>query len=444
MRVVTFIHTRVYPLLRSVNASRIIRQLALILIVALAFANKEAFVAQSEPQPVPLPGNSAGLSTSGNNGLSGSNSQNNTDGDLKIPSSDPKSCVTYKDPIQLAFFYNPPDGTGAGTMANNFDTYVYTRNFESAVDDLVNRGEYPVLQYLKFDDIHDPCFQAKKAQGTACSCSQSPNNNNVGWNKTDVCTIRDEHPDWFLRDKDGKLIYYEDHVMMDPGNQGWRDFWLARVKISQPEAKWSGVFIDNLATDFGAHHADTDIVLQKYTDDQYRAAVTGFHKFVYENYFQPNNKRYLGNIAVYWKEDQVWYDYAQYMDGGQDEFWALTRDGYYSYKSWKAQFQRWEETINTDNRAILVTQGSKGNNTRQLFGLASYLLLAGPKVYYRYASDEYYGQPWMYDNYKSPLGNPTGPYFINKNSNNQSVYIRKFENGKVKVTPAAHKAKIKV
>jgi hypothetical protein len=450
MRVPNSIKSKAHVVLSAISASlyRIICQAAVVLIVTILFANMSPFMAQSEPQPVPLPTASSALTSGGSSGLTTSGGStaktDNTQTGIELPGAVSAGCVTHSSPTKLAFFYNPPENTSTTVMANNFDSFVYTRNFESEVDALSNKGVYPVMQYLKYDAVHDPCFQAKKAQGTACSCSKKPLNNNVGWNQTDICTIRDEHPDWFLRDKNGALIYFNEMVMMDPGNQGWRDFWISRIQISQAEAQWDGVFLDNLATEFGAHHGDTDIVLQKYTDDQYRAAVTGFHKYVTDNYFKPNNRLYMANVAVYWGQNDVWFQYTQHMDGGQDEFWALTRDGYYSLLSWEYRLLRWEESIKRGDRVILVTQGTKGNTERQRFGFASYLLLAGPNVTFRYADDNAYGEPWLYDNYNYKLGNPTGAYVRKENDNGQTVFVRKFQNGKVKVNPEAKKAKIKV
>ncbi|MBC8171411.1 MAG: hypothetical protein H7X77_07050, partial [Anaerolineae bacterium] len=152
MRVPTSIESKVQAVKSLVSAHlfRTLCQAAIILIVTVLFANMSPFMAQSEPQPVPLPTASSGLTASGS-GLTtsgGSTKIDNTQTGVQLPGAVSAGCVTYGSPTQLAFFYNPPDNVSSNVLANNFNSFVYTRNFESAVDDLSDKGEYPVMQYL--------------------------------------------------------------------------------------------------------------------------------------------------------------------------------------------------------------------------------------------------------------------------------------------------------
>jgi hypothetical protein len=121
---------------------------------------------------------------------------------------------TFKKPGQLSFFYKPAGDLSKVIKKNRL--IVFTRDDEPEMRQAKSSGRYPVLQYIRWDSIHDPCGQATKPVGTPCSCSNDPNNNNVGWEETDICNIRDNHPDWFLRDGSGNLIIINNYVVMDP------------------------------------------------------------------------------------------------------------------------------------------------------------------------------------------------------------------------------------
>jgi hypothetical protein len=358
---------------------------------------------------------------------------------LELPgvtaSTETRGCSTS--PARLAWFYKPPSSTSLSSVMSNFDIFTLTKNDESTVRTVQNAGIRPVLQYIKYDAIHDPCFQAKKAKGTPCSCGTKPWNNQVAWNASDICDIRNNHPDWFLRDSSGNLLYKDDFVMMDPGNQGWRDFWTTRMQSSQSQG-WDGILIDNIATTFGLHGTNF-VKLKNYSSDSaYQTAVVGFLSYARSRYFKPNGKLMFANISVRWGTDDAYRRYMEQLDGAQDEFWSYPRSGYYSTLSWEDDFYRARSTLERGDSIILISQGSKTDTTRQLFAFSSYLLIASDKTYFRYTSDAGgYGQMWLYDNYQFRLGTPTGSAYKSGDS-----WKRSFTNGEVKVTPGSHLGKI--
>jgi hypothetical protein len=337
----------------------------------------------------------------------------------------------YSNPVQLTWFYKPAEPPNRQGLINNFSFYILTRGDEQLLEGLHLAGEYPILQYLHFDSVHDACHQAELPAGTPCNCDQNVLRNNVGWYKSDVCWIRDNHPDWFLRDKDGNLMYDSDQVMIDPGNVGWQEFWIERVKISQLDV-WNGVFLDNLATRFGIHRAEF-VELQNYpTIEAYQDAVISFLSNVYENYFVPEKRLLLANISIYVGDDHDdgFLRYLPYLDGVMDEFWAFPRTDYYPVEIWEHRLWRMEQVINAGKIGIMVSQGARDDYPRQSFGLGSYLLLASPDTFFRYTSDQDRGyfNIWLYDNYQRKLGEPVGPYAREGN-----IWSREFTNGKVTV-----------
>jgi hypothetical protein len=344
-------------------------------------------------------------------------------------------CTT--DPTRLSWFYKPP--SDMPKMLKHHDLVVFTKGDESYMQQAKSAGKYPVLQYIRFDSIHDPCGQIWKPKGTPCSCGKNPFRNNVGWKPSDICDIRDNHPDWLLRDAQGKIIVIDNMVVMDPGNAGWREFWLSRLKQSQADG-WQGIFMDNMGTKFYSHGYG-DKALQKYpTVESYQNAVLNFLTSVRSGYFAPNNKLMFGNITVHWGHTPFYLKMMKQMDGSMDEFWAATKTGYYSVKSWEDRLLRARESRKQGNTIMLTSQGSFTDTNRQRFTFASYLLIADSNTYFRYTHQDYaYGQIWLYDNYKAKLGQPLGEYTRSGNT-----WTRLFTNGKVTVKPETREATIKL
>lgn len=346
-----------------------------------------------------------------------------------------KAC--HNPQTEMVWFYKPPRNTSMSSVIANYDLYILTKGDERYRNQIHNAGERPVLQYLKFDALSDQCFQAKKAKGTRCSCSMDPRDNQVGWYDNDICWIRDNHPDWFLRDGNGNLLYWNSFVMMDPGNAGYRQWWLARAKGSMQQG-WDGVFIDNMATKFGVHGTNF-VKLRKYsTYKAYQDAVVGFLSYARNNYFRSANKKLYANISVRSGDNPVYLRYMDQMDGSMDEFWAYSRGGWYSTNEWMFHLDRAAAAVKKGKNVILVAQGARTDMNRQLFGYASYLLVASPTTFFRYTSDSGgYSEMWTYNNYQVKLGIPKGSYTRSGNT-----WTRNFANGKVTVNPETRKASI--
>lgn len=357
------------------------------------------------------------------------------------PATDDETACAYTDPVQLTWFYKPPNEPMRERLSNHFDLFVLTKGDELLLQAMRNADEYPILQYVHFDSVHDPCHQAEQPQGTPCSCNQSLLRNNVGWSPDDICMIRDEHPDWFLRDADGNLLYDGDQVMIDPGNPEWQAFWVERIKQSQLEG-WHGVFIDNLTTQFGVHSGNF-VDLEKYaTVDDYRVAVIDFLSYVRDAYFDPQNRLLFANISIYKgdEHDLTFLSYLPYLDGVMDEFWAYSRNDTYDVATWEHRFWRMEQVLNNGKIGMMIAQGQREDFQRQRFGLASYLLLVSPDAYFRYTSDQgFYREIWTYGNYQWKLGEPVDSY-----TREGDTWSREFTNGKVTVDVANQRSSIEL
>ncbi len=332
--------------------------------------------------------------------------------------------------IRLAWFYKPPTDGLLDPLARNFDFFVLTHKDEPTRDWLQAHGvTAPVFQYLLLAEISDPG-----------DCTTNPYGNQVAYKAGDFCQISGEHPDWFLLDQKGNRIQSASgNNYMDPGNPGYREFWLERAREMQEQFGWNGVFIDNLEASL-AKFADQGVIPARYPSDaSYQAAVEGFLAFLRNNYFQPAGRPMSGNIVSV-NSDAVWLDYLQYLDAALVELFATSwTEGYRSPVDWERQMSLVELALGQGKTLILVAQGNQADNELQQFAFASYLLIANGNAMFRYSNSDSYRETWLYSNYGVDLGAPLGPRKFEGLS-----WRRDFTHGYVSVNPWLHSAQIMV
>jgi putative glycosyl hydrolase-like family 15 (GHL15) protein len=335
-----------------------------------------------------------------------------------------KSQFSTRD-VQLAWFYKPPANRELNVLATRYDFFVLTKSDEHVRDELMRLGvRSPILQYIQFEAIEDPG-----------SCTAQPRHNQVADRAGDFCDIQRDHPEWLLKDKNGHSIVDGHSVLMDPGNKEWRRYWLDWAKQNQSQRKWSGIFLDNVEASFQKRNRKG--IPRKYDASQYVSAIEGFLSYIYTSYSQPQNRPLFANI-ISLKQTDVWFRYIKYLDGAMIEnFAADWRSRYKSVEEWKEDLNIAEKTQAMGKRIILVTQGQKDDQQRQLFGYASYLLVTNGRAAFRYAASDSYNQAWLYPIYQERLGAPVAPRFA-KNGK----WFRQFEHGTVSVDPGQHVGEI--
>lgn len=330
--------------------------------------------------------------------------------------------------IRLAWFYKPPDPMEMDLVAKETDFFILTYKDENERDNFKAKGvSVPFSQYLLFTVINDPG-----------GCDEKPPGNQVAFKVGDFCQISQEHPDWFLLDVNGNRIQSnEESYYMDPGNEGFRTFWLQRARELQETYGWDNIFLDNV-------EASRFKIIQdggapaKYPDDKsYQQATVDFLIYIRENYFGPKQKPIYGNIISV-SDIEVWHQYMQYLDGAMIESFATDwDDGYRDHDEWEIQMDQVEKALKQGKTMILVAQGEKDDKDLQNFTFASYLLLANGNSFFRYTNTDSYREAWQYDNYNIELGKPLGDRYKHKGG-----WRRDFENGYVTVNPKKHTAEI--
>ena len=334
--------------------------------------------------------------------------------------------------VNLAFFYKPPSNSDAAVVASNFSNVILTGGDETFRDQLITNGfSSTIPQYYRSDGIQDPG-----------SCTTSPTKNQIAYKTGDFCDISTNHPDWFLLDTNGNRMRTSptsNYWRMDPGNAGWRSFYVSRLLEIDQQKGWSGVFLDNLEASLSEIKND-GLIPAKYPDDaNYQAGVRGFIQYLYTNYSQPYNRPMVANIIARSTEAQ-WFDYIQYLSGAMQERWAVpwaSTSGYLTETKWSADMALAEKTQAQGKFILLVAQGSKTDTDRQKFAFASYLLISNGKASFRYSNSSYYSEVWLYDNYKVQLGSPLGARY-----QSGTAWRRDFTNGYVVVDPVNHTATI--
>ena len=332
--------------------------------------------------------------------------------------------------IRLAWFYKPPEDEQLDLVAQNFDFFVLTYKDESARDELKSKGvTAPFSQYLLLLAIDDPG-----------DCQERPSGNQVAYKEGDFCQISQDHPDWFLVDQNGDRIRGSSgNYYMDPGNDGYRQFWLERAREMQETFGWDSLFLDNVEAS-RAKMVEDDTIPPQYPDDKsYTKAVEGFLEYIRANYFEPSGKKMYGNIVSV-NDDAVRERYIRHLDGVMMEAFATDwSDGYREHDDWDQQLKLAEWVLSLGKTMILVSQGDEDDLDRQKFAFASYLLVANGNAVFRYTSTDDYREAWLYDDYKLDMGKPLGKRF-----KEQGVWRRDFANGYVTVDPKKHTAEIVV
>ncbi|MHC1784243.1 MAG: putative glycoside hydrolase [Anaerolineaceae bacterium] len=355
-----------------------------------------------------------------------------------VPSEEPTAeptpiVVDTSSVLKMGWFYNAPYPENENIVADNFDSFYLSNDGLSYRNYLRDQGnDSPIIFYMMFNGIFD-----------MGSCEAEPNVSQAAYLAGDFCTISEQHPDWFLLDVSGNRIHddydYGDGkylYLMDPGSDGWREFWLDRTKRLIEEQGWDGVFMDNMDGGLSRYQRINQVPAKYPDDNSMQEAYNGFAAYVYSSYFQPNGKRLIANITEFNWRDTGWMRYLDNLDGMMDEGFGVDwESGYFSREHWEFQLNNLESLQNNGKEILYISQGASDDQARQEFAFATYMLVANGVSSFRYTQAGSYIQPWIYDNYALVLGSPLGTRYQDGDN-----WVRDFANGKVIVNPDSHSA----
>lgn len=123
------------------------------------------------------------------------------------------------------------------------------------------------------------------------------------------CWIAQNHPDWLLRDTQGRVIHFADFpqmVAVDPGNQDLRNLWIKNALALVKPGKFNGAFFDDVGIQPAHGMADGKAYdIAKYTDFQYGTLMGDFVAQA-GRAFRYNGLQSIGNVgANFWVPWQV-------------------------------------------------------------------------------------------------------------------------------------------
>lgn len=341
--------------------------------------------------------------------------------------------MPYEGPtVRLAWFSKPPTDGDHQLLRSQFDLVILNSNDLEVANALREPGQSgTLLQYLRFDAIYRPE-----------RCDDQPRRNQVANRIGDFCRLEREHPDWFLRDREGDLILSDgegdSYVMMDPGNREWQQFWIERALATQEELGWDGLFLDNVEGSLNKRERVGAMPAPYRHARQYRNAVRHFLAAL-QGALAPQGLRLYANI-IDLESPNTWFDYLHYLDGAMDEAWVVGwGDDYLPPHEWEDELARAERSQARAKELILVAQGPERDEARQRFAYASYLLVNQGRAFFRYSASDAYDEMWLYNNYQYELGAPEGPRY-----RRGRLWKRDFELGSVSVDPVNHAATITI
>jgi hypothetical protein len=247
------------------------------------------------------------------------------------------------------------------------------------------------------------------------------------------------HPDWFLRDRNGSPLIFKDFPagrVMDVGNRLYQDEGAARVIKLAKAGGFDGVFLDdaNASLRWIVRGGSSECV--KYpTNLQWQSAVYSFLSNVGPQLHRADLLA-VANIGGSTITPGLWEKWNGQIDGAMEE--SFTRGGSgadsLANDAWPVKLSHalWSE----QNGKISLDHARTATRAGARYALAT-MLLAARTENLLYASAGYSDEVWWPEYaIANSLGRPTGGYRVLRNG----VYRRDFTGGVVLVNPRTRPA----
>jgi putative glycosyl hydrolase-like family 15 (GHL15) protein len=247
------------------------------------------------------------------------------------------------------------------------------------------------------------------------------------------------HPDWFLRDRNGKQLVFKDYPtsrVMDVGNPLYQDAGAARVIRLARSDGFDGVFLDDANASLRWVIAGGSAACATYpTTAKWQSAVYSFLANV-----GPQLRRAgllaVANIGGSTITSGLWQKWNGPIDGAMEESFTNGGTGPDSMANgqWPAKLSHalWSE----ENGKISLDHAVTGTRRGARYALATMLLVARGENLFS-ASLGYSREVWWPEYHTAnSLGRPLGDYRVLSNG----VFRRDFTNGVVLVNPGIRRA----
>ena len=249
------------------------------------------------------------------------------------------------------------------------------------------------------------------------------------------------HPDWFLRGKDGTPLIFKDYPtsrVMDVGNTAYQDDGAARVSSAAIADGFDGVFLDDANASLRWVISGGEAACVMYpTTASWQAAVESFLTNVAPQLHQAG-LLVVANIGGSTLTRGLWKAWNGPIDGAMEESFTNGGAGRDSLANgqWPAKLGHslWSE----GNGKIALDHAVTKTRGGARYGLATMLLVAGGENLYSASTGYVHEVRWPEYTTTNALGRPLGRYRVLRNG----VYRRDFTHGVVLVNPHAKGARV--
>ncbi len=247
------------------------------------------------------------------------------------------------------------------------------------------------------------------------------------------------HPEWFLRDRDGQALEWSDWAglfPMDVGSSTYQEVWTSNVLSELSSHDWDGVMMDDVLTTL-SHTVVDDRVSTTIPDDAAMYAATeGFLAFAGPA-IKDAGFEVIANVAFQWDDYRaVLEDWTRYVTGWENEYfvkWGLDKRARFSGAdwNWKMLLSAW--CAERDVPLLAVTYSAQDDFVAQTYHRATWLLTwngrTGSSIF---VPLEDFTDHWL-PRATVDIGRPDGPRRVVSRG---SVHRRDYTAGVVLVNPS--------
>jgi Hypothetical glycosyl hydrolase family 15 len=278
----------------------------------------------------------------------------------------------------------------------------------------------PILEYIDMPFAMGP----SAAPG---SCPQGF----AGWTSTwtsgvnEFCKLVHPNESWFLHNGAGQRIYRNmgtsKNFLMNPASPGWRAYVLAKIRRAPILFHMDGFFLDDVwetAIRPRSREDTSDGTCRECgSDAQWRKANLGLLRAL---------KKAAGKRPVWINSDNS-SGLVRAVDGGMIEnMGASWGSSFMSQSEIESRWRDIERNVKASYDMLLVGQGDSRNEIERMrFAHAVYMMVAGPRVSFRFQNAGNYRELWDYPEYRLRMGAATGP----RRRVARSTWQRKFAAG---------------
>jgi Hypothetical glycosyl hydrolase family 15 len=329
-------------------------------------------------------------------------------------------------PTRLAWFYmrNTDSTTPATLVARSAVMILSGSDQEVGFLQKVRRAGWrkPILEYFNSAFAMGPTG----ARPGSCRAGFEGFTTSLTWRRNDFCNIVNRNESWFLHNGAGqRLIERMDDqatlYLMNPASPGWRSFVQAKIRQAPRHFHMDGFFLDNVwETAIGprSREDNSDGTCRECgSDARWRKGYLGFLKAV---------KKAAGRRRVWINSDNS-RAYVRAVDGGMIEnMGASWGQSFMSQSEIESRWRDIDRVVAARKSMLLVGQGDgQGETDRMRFAHAVYLMVAGPRVAFRFQNADNYREFWDYPEFRFRMGAPAG----RRHRVGRSIWVRKFKAG---------------